>query len=228
MNEFWKVIRNFAALVSFIWVCFQLYNLVFDNRYDLKAIADTSEFRIPTQYVSSGINSSYDLYNDVMNTTISQLKNLGLSWHHQTIINIANEGDKEIKNINLLTNGMDCTYQFEDSEGNLKSGQSKSKISLGNLLSNEKIEIVVWHTYMNSSNEFSISFPEGSFEIEYSKKFIGTAATILGFIDGISFWMIITLLLSFIGFLPLTNKGEGKEENTDELAVVENEQEGSN
>jgi len=197
MNDFWNKIRNFAALVGLISGLYAGYT-IFVDRYDLKATADTSEFHFPKK-INSTENDSTNRYNSLIDITLSEFPYLSYKWKNQTIINISNEGNKEIEDINLLTNGIDCNYQFEDSEGEFKSGQSTSKIALGNLLANEKIRVIVWHSYTNPNNEFSISFPEGSFDIEYSQKFNGLTAIIANFIGVMGYGLIPIIIYFIIG-----------------------------
>lgn len=208
MEGFWKGVRNVAALVGVIWVGLQGYNFFFVNSYDLKAFADTNEFHVPRQTIIGG-NDFVGEENFIMN---SKLKNLGLVRQYQTIINISNEGDKQTKDIYLLTNGMDCSYQFVDSAGKFKDGKSGNKIALGNLLANEKIKVIVWHGYMLNDNELSLTFPEGSFEIEYSQRFNGIIADIASIVDSMGYFLLLPLLWIISLFIVPTRKSENEED----------------
>lgn len=214
MSEFWKVIRNLAALVGLIVSCILLYNHFIVNKYDLKAIADTNEYHVMTSS-----NAYVDEYSNYM---ISQLNLKDLTRNQQTIINISNDGDNEVRDIYLLKHGMNCTYQFQDSEGKLKTGQSTSKIALGNLLSNEKMKIIVWHGYLFSNDEFSLSFPEGSFEIEYSERFNGFIAKVASFIETMDIWIVLMILPFLLGLIPSNKKSENIED-VNETKEVEKE-----
>jgi len=227
MSTFWKTIKNIAALVGMIWGLYKLYSIFFVNVYDLRAYADTIEFHIPSKItrdiVDLGYFSNYAKI-DAETRDILELSTLGISYlNYQTIISISNEGDNEIKDIHILTNGTKSLYEFKNSEGVLKTGEASRKIPLGNLLANERIKIVVWHDH-NYSKEFSISFPEGSFEIEYSTRLNGMIASVASFIDDFDFWffifVIIPVLLQIVSALTDTKKIELKE--PDELVDKKN------
>lgn len=111
MADFWKVVRNLGALVGLIWACFQIYQIVFVDKYDLKAVADTNEFHIPERLGSMDLG--YDgVFQKPDFVALLRLENLGSLWFNQSVITITNEGDNQIKEINLLTNGMNCYYEF--------------------------------------------------------------------------------------------------------------------
>lgn len=216
MPKFWDFIKNIGALIALIWVLVQVYNFFSQRGHKLEAEIDTNKFVLPVDFqnlVDYKKTNFFDVLKDSLERSpnhklvslidsflqksfIKEFEYSGVRNNFCSIVTLKNSGDKEAKNIQLLTNGSSAIFQFVDNNEKGLYGLAK-KIEIGNLLPSEKITLYLWHG-LYEEEDFHITFAEGNVNLEYGTKLYGFAASIGYFFSN---WISIVILFFVIVFI---------------------------